>query len=245
MNNPLLHYGALIRATVKQWLPLVILALLFFTFFYFRLHHYLAIDAMKIYQATIQEWTTENYSSATTLYLLIYTALIACGIPCGTLFTLLGGFLFGYVALVYAIFSTTFGGMLLYLSIRTSIGDFIAGRSSGWIKKMEAGFQKNAFHYLLMLRLAPIFPCWVSNISAGALNVPLNTFLCATVLGITPATLIYVMAGQGLDKLLSMDDTPLTTMLLTPAIFFPLLGLAILSLFPVIYKSIKRRNQHQ
>jgi uncharacterized membrane protein YdjX (TVP38/TMEM64 family) len=226
--------------TKSKWLPLMLLALLFSIFFYFRLHHYLSMQTIKVYQAHAQAWTTDNYALATALYLLVYTLLIACAIPCGTIFTLVGGFLFGYIALFYALFSTTFGGMILYLSVRTSIGSYFAKKSTGWVKKLEHGFQKNAFHYLLMLRLVPLFPCWVSNISAGILNIPLQTFLLATVIGITPATFIYVMAGRGLDKLVAMDNAPLLTFLLTPSIFFPLLGLAMLSLFPVIYKSVKK-----
>lgn len=236
MRLPPIRLSAVCRVMKIKWLPLFALAALFCAFFYFRLHHYLSFDVIKTYEAAVLQWTSHHYLLATSLYLLIFTLLIASGIPCGTVLTLLGGFLFGYIAILYAIFSTTAGGMILYLSIRTSIGGYIARRTSGWIKKVEHGFQENAFHYLLMLRLMPIFPCWVSNISAGVLNVPLKTFLLATILGITPATLIYVIAGRGLEKLFSMDNT---------SILIPLLGLAILSLFPVIYKQVKKQGHHQ
>lgn len=217
-----------------KWLPLVILALLFFTFFYLGFHRYLSYEAIKAYDSAAQRWTGEHYLLATSLYLCIYTLLIACAIPCGTFFTLLGGFLFGYIAIPYAILCTTMGGTLLYFSVRTSIGTYIAKRSSGWIKKVEHGFQKNAFNYLLMLRLMPIFPCWVSNISAGVLNVPLRTFIIATVIGVAPATIIYVLAARGLEKLFAMEST---------SMLLPLLGLAILSVFPVIYRVRKRKSQ--
>ena len=165
--------------------------------------------------------------------------MIACGIPGATILTLLGGFLFGGLAIAYSIFATTAGGLILYLAIRTAFGANIAARKSGWIKKMENGFQQNAFHYLLMLRLMPVFPCWISNIAAGALNVPIFTFLTATMLGIAPASIIYVMAGRGLDEFFAGEHAPNASALLTPSLFFPLLGLAILSLLPVFYKGIK------
>lgn len=228
------------RATKIKWFPLILLIILFCSFFYFRLHHYLTFNILKAYQSHAQEWTIAHYKSAVSLYILIYIILVAAAIPCATLFTLLGGFLFGGVAVFYAIFSTTFGGMILYLAIRTSIGEGIVQKSSGWIKKMEHGFQKNAFNYLLMLRLIPIFPCWISNIAAGALNIPMRTFIFATILGIAPTTFIYVMAGRGLDKFIATESTPSLTMLLQPSILLPFLGLAILSLFPVIYKYFKK-----
>ena len=229
--------------SVKKWCLLGVLVLLLFVFFYFHLYQYLTFDTVKKYHASAQTWTMAHYKSAVCLYVLTFVALIACAIPCATLFTLIGGFLFGVIALIYAVFATTLGGVILFLAVRTAVGARIAANSTGWIKTMEAGFQKNAFNYLLMLRLVPIFPCWISNVSAGALNVPLKTFISATVLGILPSTFIYIMAGRGLGKFFTAKQTPNLSLILTPSIFFPLLGLAILSLFPVFYKCAKKRNQ--
>lgn len=226
----------------KKWSLLVFLFLTFLAFFYFDLHHYLTFKTIKTYEFTAQQWTETHYFAAVSVYLLVFILLIACAIPCASVLTLLGGFLFGIAGIIYAVIGTTLGGMVLFLAIRTAIGAGIAAHASGWIKKMEQGFKQNAFNYLLMLRLIPILPCWVSNISAGALNVPLKTFVFATLLGIFPATFIYGMVGRGLDKFLAADEMPNLTILLTPSLFFPLVGLAFLSLFPVFYKSIKRRN---
>lgn len=239
--SPLKHRNVGRLSKIK-WSPLILLAILCGAFFYFDLHRYLSFNTIKTYHAAAKQWTNAHYQSAVSLYILAFSLLIACAIPCATVFTLMGGFLFGSIALLYAMFSTTLGGMILYFAVRTSIGEGIAARSSGWIKRMEAGFQQNAFNYLLMLRLVPVFPCWISNIGAGALNVPLRTFLLATVIGIFPSTFIYTMVGRGLDTFFSMRDAPFKDIILTPSIFFPLLGLAILSIFPVIYKSIKKQN---
>lgn len=225
---------------IRKYFFLSFLLLVFILFFYFRLYDYFTFGMLKKYQIDAQIWTAKHYECALIIYILIYTAMIACAIPCATFFTLLGGFLFGNIAIIYAVFSTTLGGLILFLAVRTAIGSGIATQSRGWIKKMEQGFQQNAFHYLLSLRLMPIFPCWISNIAAGTLNVPITTFILATVLGILPATIIYVMAGRGLDKLLADEQSPLLDVVLTPSVFFPLLGLALLSLFPVIYKHVKK-----
>lgn len=225
---------------IKKWFLLLLLLVLFFAFFYFHLYKYLTLQTIKIYEVDAKMWTATHYKSAVCLYLLVFISLIACAIPCATLLTLIGGFLFGMMALLYATIATTLGGTILFLAIRTAIGARIAAKSTGWIKAMEHGFQRNAFHYLLMLRLVPIFPCWISNVSAGVLNVPIKTFVLATMIGIFPATFIYVMAGRSLDKLL-IEQSPSLHALLTPSIFFPLLGLALLSLFPIFYKSVKKR----
>lgn len=229
----------MILTSIKKWFLLFLLIIVFCSFFYFNLNQYLTFNTIKNYQANIQTWTELHYKSSVLFYILVFTILIACAIPCATFFTLLGGFLFGVVAVIYAMLGTTLGGVVLFLAIRWSIGERVAVKSSGWIKIMEHGFQQNAFHYLLMLRLVPIFPCWISNISAGALNVPLKTFIFATILGIFPATFIYVMVGRGLDQLFLLEQPPNLDMLLIPSIFLPLLGLAFLSLCPILYKYFK------
>jgi uncharacterized membrane protein YdjX (TVP38/TMEM64 family) len=225
---------------IQRWFLLGFLVLLFLLFYYFRLHEYLTFETIKTYQSILRDWTITHYPAAVFLYVLIFTLIIACGIPGATFLTLVGGFLFGTPAILYAIAGTTLGGLVLFFAIRTTLGAGIAAKSSGWIKKMEAGFQKNAFQYLIMLRLMPVFPCWISNISAGALNVPVKTFLLATIIGITPATVIYVYVGKGFDQLFAAGQLPPLSTLITPSIILPLIGLAILSALPVFYKGIKK-----
>jgi uncharacterized membrane protein YdjX (TVP38/TMEM64 family) len=231
--------------SLTRYAFLGVLLLASFLFFYFHLYDYLSITTLKHYQADAKEWTQLHYGLSVSLYIVLFTLLIACAIPCATFLTLLGGFLFSTIAILYAEFSITLGGMMLYLAVRTAIGSRIAAKRSGWIKKIESGFKQNAFNYLLTLRLVPIFPCWISNISAGILNVPVKTFIMATALGIFPSTIIYVLAGEGLDQILTDDKTPIVNLLFTPSVLFPLLGLAALSLFPIIYKVVKKNNQNR
>ena len=73
--------------------------------------------------------------------------------------------------------------------------------------KLEAGFQKNAFSYLLALRLIPAAPFWVVNTPA-LLGMRLNQYVLATFIGIAPGTLIYVWVAQSFDILLSRGQSP-------------------------------------
>lgn len=224
----------------SRFFLLAVLFILLLASFYFHLYEYLNFQSIKKSQASIEYLTTIHYPLAVTFYILIFIILIACAIPCATFFTLFGGFLFGTIAVFYAVIGTTLGGIILFYAVRTSIGSHIAEKSNGWIKKMEYGFKQNAFNYLLMLRFVPIFPCWISNVTAGALNVPFKTFVTATIIGVFPSTLIYVLIGKGLDKLISTDSNSIRHLFFSPAIFFPLLALALLSLVPIFYKTFKK-----
>lgn len=227
------------RYTHLKWLPFVCLAVICGLFFYYHLYSYLDLHTLGHYENAVRYWTHTHPLIAVSLYLGLFIGLIAAGIPCATLLTLLGGFLFGSWAILYASSSTTFGGFLLYAAVRLSIGPTLNPKNTGWIRKLECGFKENAFNYILMLRLVPVFPCWISNISAGALGVPALTFVSATFIGILPATYIYVMAGKSISTLTSIQNTPLSHLVFKPSVLLPLIGLAILSLFPVIYKKIK------
>lgn len=225
---------------MKKYFLLVCLMTLAILFFELDGRDYLTLDHLKTYQVIAQQWTLAHYQYAVGIYILLYVVMIACAIPCATILALAGGFLFGGIAVLYAVFSITAGGTVLFLAIRTAIGTNIAATSSQWVKRLEHGFRRNAFNYLLMLRLVPIMPCWVSNVTAGMLNVPMKTFLTASVLGVIPATVIYVMVGRGLGELLTAGPAIFPGILLRPSVFFPLIGLAFLSIFPVLYKSLKK-----
>ena len=45
------------------------------------------------------------------------------------------------------------------------------------LAKLRAGFNQDAFNYLLFLRLVPAFPFWFVNIAPAILGVPLRTYL--------------------------------------------------------------------
>ena len=55
------------------------------------------------------------------------------------------------------------------------------------MNKIQEGFARDAFNYLLFLRLTPVFPFWLVNIAAALAQVRLKTFVGATILGIIPA----------------------------------------------------------
>jgi uncharacterized membrane protein YdjX (TVP38/TMEM64 family) len=222
----------------KKYFALGVIALVAFLFFYTHLYEYLSLHAIRDYHLLAKIWTHDHYRIAILIYILSFTILIACGIPCATIFSLIGGFLFGGIAVFYALFSMTVGGLGLFLAVRSAVGNRLTIKSKGWLKRMESGFKKDAFNYLLTMRLIAIFPCWISNIAAGFFNISIGTFLSATIIGLIPSTYIYVMAGRSLDRL-STAQSSFNAIILTPSIFLPLIGLAILSLLPVIYRRIR------
>jgi uncharacterized membrane protein YdjX (TVP38/TMEM64 family) len=112
------------------------------------------------------------------------------------------------------------------------LGD-LAQRAGPLVGKLEAGFRADAFNYLLVLRLVPIFPFWLVNLVPALLGVKLHTYVFATFLGIIPGSFVYAGIGNGLGSAVEEPDSRL---LLRPSIFLPIVGLAMLALVPVAYK---------
>jgi uncharacterized membrane protein YdjX (TVP38/TMEM64 family) len=107
---------------------------------------------------------------------------------------------------------------------------------------MEAGFREDAWSYLLVLRLVPLFPFWLVNLAPAFLGVPVTTFVVTTLVGITPGTIVYVSAGYGIGTVIAAGDQPDLGLVLQPAILGPLIGLALLALLPVVYKRWRSRR---
>lgn len=115
-------------------------------------------------------------------------------------------------------------------------------KTSRWIKGMEQGFKDNAFSYLLVLRLVPLFPFWLVNIVPALLGVSKRTFVFATFMGIIPGSFVYVLVGNGLGHIFDANQTPDLSIIFDAKVLLPLLGLALLSLLPVVYKFVKRKK---
>ena len=66
------------------------------------------------------------------------------------------------------------------------MGAALRDRAGPWLQRLEGGLRRDAFSYLLVLRLVPLFPFWLVNLVPAFLGVPLPTFALATFLGIIP-----------------------------------------------------------
>ena len=93
---------------------------------------------------------------------------------------------------------------------------------------------------MLVLRLVPLFPFWLVNLAPAFLDVPLRTFVIGTIVGIIPGTVVFAVFGAGLGGILDRNETISLQGVMTPQILASLIGLAVLSMLPVVYKRFKR-----
>ncbi|WP_198507036.1 TVP38/TMEM64 family protein [Mariprofundus aestuarium] len=208
---------------------------------YFDLGRHLSFDVLSEHRALLLEWVSAYAVAAPLIFILAYIAVVAFSLPGGLVMTVSGGFLFGALpGGLYSVTGATIGAVALFLVAKTSIGDYLLARAGQSVKKMQAGFAENALSYMFVLRLVPIFPFFLVNLVPAFLGVPLRVYFIATFFGIIPATFVYALAGSGLGSVLDRGEGITMRGVMTPEVVGALLGLALLSLTPVIYKHFRK-----
>ena len=163
--------------------------------------------------------------------MLVYAAVVALSVPGAAIMTLAGGFLFGIVlGASLTVIGATLGATLLFLIARSAAGDFLRQRAGPFLARMSDGFSKDAFNYLLFLRLVPAFPFWAVNLAPALLGMRLAPFVIATALGIIPGTVVYTAFGASLGHVFDAGGQVDLKTVFSPTLIAALIGLGLLAL---------------
>ncbi len=231
---------------VKRGWPVLLILLLLGLALYYDFPYYLSWSNFQVYHDQIKSWSENHPLLSVVAFMLIYTLSVAISIPGAAILTLMGGFLYGPVwGTAMVVVSATIGALLVFLATKYFLGEWATKQAKGWIKKTQQGFTRNALSYLLILRLIPIFPFWVVNIVPAILNIDVRIFALATFLGIIPGTLVFVTLGNGVSHLFEIGQKPDFSIIFSPPILLPLIGLAVLTVLPMIYQRLRRTGGHE
>lgn len=215
---------------MKKICLLAILTLFVGLLFYFNLHQYLSFSKIKEAQADLQIYTNKHFLFMVLSFCAIYILSTALSIPGASLLTLLSGALFGVVAGTIAVsISSTLGASLAFLGSRFLLKDGVESKFKTTLNKVNSGIEKDGGFYLFSLRLIPVFPFFVVNLLMGITKIKLPTYMWVSMLGMFPATVVYVNAGTRLSELESPSG------ILSPAL---ITSFAALGLLPVVSKKL-------
>jgi uncharacterized membrane protein YdjX (TVP38/TMEM64 family) len=231
------------RPSVVRFVPIAILAAGLVVLFAFDLGHYLSLDALKQNRKLLMAWV-EGYGAVAAIgYMVIYAVVIAFSLPAGAVLTITGGFMFGpALGAALTVVAASLGATALFLATRYAFADYLRDKAGPAVRKMEDGFNEDAFNYLLVLRLIPLFPFWLVNLVPAVLGVGLGNFVVATAIGIIPGTVVYALVGDGLGAVIEAGEALDLAVVFQPRFLAPLIGLAVLALLPVLYKKYKARK---
>jgi uncharacterized membrane protein YdjX (TVP38/TMEM64 family) len=227
--------GAAVAPATSSMMGKILVALLFLSaigaFFFFDLKSYLSLDTVKANRDSLLVFTQEHYGPAVILFILVYILQTAFSLPGATIMTLAGGFLFGSLwATLYVNIGATAGATLAFLAARYLFHEWVERKFGDRLGPIQEGFAKNAFSYLLTLRLIPLFPFFLVNLLSGLTRVRVSTYVAATAVGIIPGSFVYTFAGRQLGTINTLSELASPRLILA----FSLLGLLIL--VPVFYR---------
>ena len=196
--------------------------------------HYLSLDAAKANRDALLGFTQDHFAGALAIGFIIYAGATAFSLPGGLVLSLTMGFIFGrWVGTALVVSAATVGAALVFSAARYLVADAARRRMGALGEKISAGFTENAFNYLLFLRLVPIFPFFLVNLAPAFTKISLRTFVLATLIGIIPASFIYVNLGQTLGRIDSLSG------LVSTETIGALVLLGLLSLLPVLLKKFR------
>lgn len=200
-------------------------------------HRYLTLDTLKRHRDTLLAFTDAHYVLALAIAFAAYTAAVAFSIPGAVLLSLAAGFLFGkWAGTLLVVFAATLGATLVFVAARYVFAAAARRRLGTLGQRINEGFTRNAWSYLLFLRLVPAFPFFLVNLAPAFSSVPLATFVGATFVGIIPGTFVFVNLGETLSRIDSLQG-----LVSLPTLgAFALLGL--LALVPVALKAWQGRR---
>ncbi|PSJ57422.1 TVP38/TMEM64 family protein [Mesorhizobium soli] len=224
-----------------RYAPLVVVLVGLATGYALGWQHYLTLDYLAESRQVLKDFAADNPVLAPLGFMAIYTAAVACSFPAASIMTVFGGFLFGWLlGGIYAIVAATVGATIIFMAARTVCGSFLRRRVGGLACKLSDGFEKNAFGYLLVLRLAPFAPFFIVNVAPALFNVRLRTYVAATFIGIIPGGFAYAWLGQGCDSVLMAAETAgqqaTIRDLVTPQITIAFLALALVAALATVVK---------
>jgi len=204
---------------------------------------YLTLESLRLYRADLETYVA-NYTIITLIiFAVAYVFVVVFSLPGASVMTVTAGFLFGVViGTGLAVVSATAGATGIFLVAKTTLGDPLRARAGSSLKKMELGFNENAFSYLLILRLVPLFPFFLINLVPAFLGVNLRIYVSATAIGIIPGTFVYAQVGAGLDSILVGDEKLSIATIFSGDVLAALIGLAILCALPIFYKFIQAQK---
>jgi uncharacterized membrane protein YdjX (TVP38/TMEM64 family) len=170
---------------------------------------------------------------------------VSTGIPGAIVLIFAGGMLFGIVeGTILSSIGTTLGATILFLASRSAFAHGTGGVPM-LVERLRTGYHAFPFSYTLFLRLVPLFPFGGVTIALAWLRCPLWLFITATALGGTVMIAFETALGAGLADTIAREGAVSLGLFAHKRVILPLLGMAVLSLVPIVLGQLRQLGRKQ
>lgn len=191
------------RTAWLRWLGFGLYALalvsLLLAWRYTSLGQWLSLDALAQLGRRIQSWPL-----APLAVVAGYVLLVAMGLPVVVLVSLATVVFGPWWGMAYAMGGMLAGAVVTYGVGRLS-GDLVDRLTGARMQSLAQGLRSHGLVAVIVVRVVPMAPFVLVNMTCGALRVHLRDYVLGTVIGLTPAT---VMFSLSLDRLAAAVRSP-------------------------------------
>jgi uncharacterized membrane protein YdjX (TVP38/TMEM64 family)/rhodanese-related sulfurtransferase len=190
-----------------------------------------AIHRDEINLATLDAWLGSLGPWAPIGYIVLYALATVAFVP-GAIFALAGGALFGpFWGSLWNLLGATIGATAAFLVARYIVGDWVARKAGGLLKRVVDGVDAEGWRFVAFVRLVPLFPFNLSNYVLGLTRISLYHYVIATFICMAPGALAYTWLGYaGRSALTGEVDT----------VRYGLLALGLLAAIALLPRLIER-----
>lgn len=204
----------------------------------------LSFESLARHREALLALRDAHYLATVLAFVASYVVIVALSLPGGTVATLTGGFLFGlFPGVLFNVGAATLGAVLIFLAARSGFGDRLSARleaAGGTAARLIDAVRQNEWSVLLIMRLVPAVPFFLANLIPAFTGTRLSTYVITTFLGIIPAAFVFTSVGAGLGEVFARGETPDLSIIFTPPVLLPMLGLAALAALPMILKALRK-----
>lgn len=133
------------------------------------------------------------------LYLAVAAVATAVAVP-RHIISFLGGYAFGLgLGTALALLATEIGCALVFFYGRIVGRPLFSARLRARVRRIEDFLAANPFSMTLLIRLLPVGNNFATSLAAGVSRVPARPFLLGSLVGYSPQTLVFALAGSGIE----------------------------------------------
>jgi uncharacterized membrane protein YdjX (TVP38/TMEM64 family) len=198
----------------------------------------MAVDAKEMAAGFVAGYPVVAYLA----FMAFYVAMALALFPAQLWVTVFGSMLFGFwPGFFVAWLSTVLAAGAVFVAARSLLAERYRTATAKYLGRIEEGFAKDQFMWMLSMRLMPVVPFVVSNVAPTFLGARIRPYMAAAVVGSIPHMLMYCYVGAKAGEALNRDAPPDVGSFaasMAPA----LLILAVLPLAAVAVRRLMRRR---
>ena len=217
----------------------IISIVLYFLFSVIDIKDLMSYEFIRQNKDIILKYKNENFLLLTSLFFIfsiIWVLLLGFAMP----LLIFSGFVFGkWWGTIIVLTATTIGATLLYLLAGFFFRETIKNKLAPKFYKLKEFFKKNDILYFTSFRFVGGggAPYAVQNVLPILFDMSLKNYVIATFVGSMPSMFVSVSLGSGIESIIEQNASlSITTVLLSPEIYLPIIGFFIILFVALIIK---------